>query len=293
VSASKHARFACAKLQITRDRLSVCIRDESLSEHMERVCADHGLTVDEYFECEVTEPMGALAFERLLLAELMSPRCAEHGILQLQIRGALRDARRWGEAWIVEDLKGEAPVVLEHVVLKANVDDTSEDGGETSDDADRPSELSQEPSDDDGVRTVLHHPADDLRHVLVLRPREGLEYLLRNPRREHLVPPLLRAFIERTATRKAKSVKRIASEGRAVGPERAPPISDQTLSDFMKDWMEKQSNPTLNDAALATRTAFPGKVTRVRARLSFQKLSGGQLKPGPKGPRKRLLDKPK
>lgn len=137
---SKRLRFRLAELRITANRLT------GRPQNMEETCRSEGLTVDEFWTIALSQPMETLKFERFLLAEFTNPRCEEHGLLELDIRSALRDARKWGEPWFLKTPGAE--------------------GG-----------------------------ADDLRDLSV-RTREAVEYLLRNPMREHLVQPMLRAFME-------------------------------------------------------------------------------------------------
>lgn len=140
IGSQKLRRFGLAQVQIISGRVT------GRTQSMEEICAEHDLTVDEYWETALCERMGALEFERFLLEELLSPKCDKHGYLELEIRGALRDARNWQ--------------------LPCCIETPGAEGG-----------------------------ADDL-HGLSVKPRELIQWLLNNPKREHLVQPMLRAFID-------------------------------------------------------------------------------------------------
>jgi hypothetical protein len=143
----------------------------------EEICTSEGLTIAQYWEIALCEPMTASSFEHFLCEGFFTPEPRNHNdaIRILDIRGALRDAYKWGESFFIRTPTGKG----------------------------EPNELRN----------------------LSVRPREAVEYLLRNQKRYQVVPSDLRKYIESTGAcrmRNRPPSTGLAAPAQARGQPAAP-----------------------------------------------------------------------
>jgi hypothetical protein len=106
-----------------------------------------------------------------------------------------------------------------------------------------------------------------------VRPRAAAKWLLRKPKREHLVPPSLRAFLESGAnTTKTPPANSRRPPGR---------VFKKKLKEWMlNEWLETADTPNQGTAVKAAKTKFGSGVTRAMVREVLRKIRPNLIRVG-------------